>query len=91
MSKKKKKHNGTKNQQNQFVQTKETTTQHVQDEARSNMQTSADREVCTNTDCAYYRKGKPFCALGVAPTHCDACNAYITLQIIKKKKKNEED
>lgn len=82
--KKNKKNHGTKNQQNQQIQ------QPTEKKEVQNVQNEAHRDVVTNTDCTYYRKRKDLCALGVAPTHCDACNAYITLQIIKKKKAENE-
>lgn len=81
MSKKKK----NKKQNATGIKNQETATQ----TQTTNVQSETRSDIACYTDCCYYRKNKRICALGVAPNRCDACKAYITLQIIKKKKDGE--
>jgi len=52
--------------------------QQIQQSATAEQETkTANAQSITYTDCIFYRKKRQWCALGVSPSMCNACRAYV--------------
>ena len=68
-----------KNKNKQNKKTNEQVSNKIQQPATAKQETkTTNAQSTTYTDCIFYRKKCQWCALGVSPSMCNACRAYVS-------------